>query len=70
MAEGGAAFDVNYLWFDGGLDRAWRSMGTARVRPTRIDVAGADAARLVVQAGRQAGARVPASSRPAGSCRA
>jgi len=50
VAEGGPAFDVNYLWFDGGLDEAWRSMGQVQGRVSRIDVAGADAARLVVHA--------------------
>lgn len=54
VAEGGPAFDVNYLWFDGGLDEAWRSMGQVQGRVSRIDVPGADAARLVVHARRSA----------------
>ena len=54
VAEGGPAFDVNYLWFDGGLDEAWRSMGQVQGRVSRIAVAGADAARLVVHARRSA----------------
>jgi Protein of unknown function (DUF3558) len=54
VKKGGAAFDVNYLWFDGGLDQAWQSMGKVAGRVTDIHVAGADAGRLVVHAGRPA----------------
>ncbi|MBI2244236.1 MAG: hypothetical protein HYU55_09955, partial [Nocardioides sp.] len=54
VAEGGPAFDVNYLFFDGGLDEAWRTMGPIRGRVSRIAVPGADAARLVVHARRPA----------------
>jgi hypothetical protein len=54
VAKGGPAFDVNYLFFDGGLDEAWRTMGEVQGRVSRIDVPGADAARLVVHARRPA----------------
>lgn len=54
VADGGPAFDVNYLFFDGGLDEAWRTMGPVQGRVTRIAVPGADAARLVVHARRPA----------------
>lgn len=50
VAEGGPAFDVSYLWFDGTLDEAWDSMGEVQGEVSRIDVPGADAARLVVNA--------------------
>lgn len=48
--KGGAAYDVNYLWFDGGLGSAWESMGDVAGTVTDIDVPGAQAARLVVNA--------------------
>ncbi|GAW51942.1 MULTISPECIES: DUF3558 domain-containing protein [unclassified Nocardioides] len=54
VVEGGPAFDVNYLWFDGGLTEALDSMGTVPGTVTDIDVRGADAARLVVHARRPA----------------
>lgn len=54
VADGGPAFDVNYLFFDGGLDEAWRTMGSIQGRVTRLAVPGADAARLVVHARRPA----------------
>ncbi len=54
VTEGGPAFDVNYLFFDGGLDEAWRTMGEVPGRVSRIDVPGADTARLVVHARRSA----------------
>ncbi|KQW47817.1 hypothetical protein ASC77_15440 [Nocardioides sp. Root1257] len=47
---GGPAYDVNYLWFDGGLDAALDAMGASGAQLEPIDVAGADAARLVVRA--------------------
>jgi hypothetical protein len=53
-ATGGPAFDVSYLWFDGGLDAAWDTMGKVRGTVTDIRVPGADAARLVVHAQRPA----------------
>ena len=54
LADGGPAFDVNYLFFDGALDEAWRTMGPVQGRVSRIAVPGADAARLVVNARRSA----------------
>ena len=50
VAEGGPAFDVSYLWFDGSLDEAWETMDDVQGRVTDVDVPGADAARLVVHA--------------------
>ena len=47
--EGGVAFDVNYLLFDGGLDAALHSMGAASSRLRPVDVPGADAARVAVR---------------------
>lgn len=46
--KGGAAYDVSYLWFDGGLDNALDAMGATGEQLRKIDVDGADAARLVV----------------------
>jgi uncharacterized protein DUF3558 len=48
--KGGAAYDLSYLWFDGGLDEALTAMGAAGSQLEAIDVPGADAARLVVDA--------------------
>lgn len=50
VAEGGPAFDVSYLWFDGSLDEAWETMDDVQGRVSDIEVPGADAARLVVHA--------------------
>ena len=50
VRQGGPAFDVNYLWFDGELTDALDSMGTVAGTVRDIDVPGADAARLVVHA--------------------
>jgi hypothetical protein len=47
---GGAAYDVSYLWFDGGLDAALDKMGATGAQLKKVDVAGAEAARLVVRA--------------------
>ena len=52
--KGGPAFDVNYLWFDGGLTEALDSMGKIPGVVTDVDVPGADAARIVVHARRPA----------------
>jgi len=57
VTEGGAAYDVSYLYFDGGLDAALDAMGAAGAQLKTVDVAGADAARLVVSA-KQAGVLV------------
>jgi hypothetical protein len=46
---GGAAYDISYLWFAGGLDEALDAMGAAGTQLEPVDVAGADAARLVVR---------------------
>jgi len=45
---GGAAYQVSYLWFGGGLDAALRSTGrlSAQLRPVRVP--GAEAARVAV----------------------
>ncbi|GAA1777035.1 hypothetical protein GCM10009795_023900 [Nocardioides hankookensis] len=47
---GGPAYDVNYLWFDGGLDAALDAMGASGDQLRSVDVAGADAARVAVRA--------------------
>ncbi|GAA4706474.1 hypothetical protein GCM10023349_25740 [Nocardioides conyzicola] len=49
-AKGGAAYDVSYLYFDGGLDAALDAMGATGAQLKPVDVAGADSARLVVSA--------------------
>ena len=46
---GGPAYDVSYLWFDGGLDAALDSMGAIAGQLRPVDVAGADAARIAVR---------------------
>jgi len=48
QTKGGAAYDVSYLSFDGGLDAALGSMGAVarQLRPVRVP--GAQAARLAV----------------------
>ena len=48
VAKGGAAYDVSYLWFDGGLDAALDAMGATGAQLRKVDVEGAEAARLVV----------------------
>jgi hypothetical protein len=47
---GGAAYDVSYLYFDGGLDAALDAMGATGAQLKKVDVAGADAARIAVSA--------------------
>ncbi len=47
VAKGGPAFDVSYLWFDGGLDAALSSMGASGAQLESVEVRGADAARIV-----------------------
>lgn len=47
--EGGAAYDVNYLLFTGGLDAALDAMGAAGTQLRPVDVPGANAARLAVR---------------------
>lgn len=48
--KGGAAYDLSYLWFDGGLDAALTAMGAAGSQLEPVDVPGAEAARIVVDA--------------------
>ena len=48
--EGGAAYDVNYLLFTGGLDAALDAMGAAGTQLRPVSVPGANAARLAVRA--------------------
>lgn len=48
VEKGGPAYDVSYLWFDGGLDAALDSMGATGAQLEQVKVSGADAARLVV----------------------
>jgi Protein of unknown function (DUF3558) len=50
VRTGGPAYDVSYLWFDGGLDAALDSMGATGAQLEPVEVAGAEAARLVVSA--------------------
>lgn len=47
--EGGAVYDVNYLFFDGSLDDALDAMGTASVRLRPVEVPGAESARIAVR---------------------
>ena len=47
---GGPTLNVTYLDFDGDFEQAWASMGTIDGTVTDVDVAGARAARLVVNA--------------------
>ncbi|GAA1159069.1 DUF3558 family protein [Nocardioides aquiterrae] len=46
---GGPAYDVSYLFFDGGLDTALDSMGAAGSQLRPVTVPGADAARIAVR---------------------
>jgi hypothetical protein len=46
--RGGAAYQVSYLWFDGGLDAALGSMGRLGSQLRPVQVPGADAARIAV----------------------
>ena len=54
--EGGPAYEVSYLWFDGGLDAALDSMGAASTR-LRIAVLGSPAASAPSSAYGTAGTR-------------
>jgi hypothetical protein len=47
--EGGPAYEVSYLWFDGGLDAALDSMGAASTRLRPVSVPDAVSARLAVR---------------------
>lgn len=57
LRKDGPAYDVSYLWFDGGLDEALDSMGAIADQLRRVDVPGADAARVAVKR-RQSGVLV------------
>jgi hypothetical protein len=50
VRAGGAAYDLSYLWFDGGLDAALDAMGTNGAQLKPVDVPGSPAARLAVSA--------------------
>ena len=47
--KGGPAYDVSYLFFDGGLDTALDAMGTVGEQLESVDVPGAEAARIAVR---------------------
>ena len=46
--DGGPTYELNYLWFPGGLDAAWNTIQAPPGAVTRPRVKGADATRLVV----------------------
>lgn len=50
VEEGGPTFEMSYLWFDQGLEAAWRTMQVPAGQVSRPRVAGADDARVVVNA--------------------
>jgi hypothetical protein len=52
VTTGGAAYDVSYLWFDGGLAAALNALGASGTQLKPVAVPGADAARLAVSADR------------------
>ncbi|WGL52734.1 DUF3558 family protein [Nocardioides sp. BP30] len=50
VKKGGPTFDMSYLFFDGGLDAAWKTLSDKPAGTvTEPTVPGADAAKLVVQ---------------------
>lgn len=49
VAKGGPTFELSYLWFDGGLDAAWKTMQIPTGTVSEPHVAGADDAREVAQ---------------------
>ncbi|WP_459969591.1 hypothetical protein [Nocardioides pyridinolyticus] len=49
VEKGGPAYDVSYLYFDGGLDSALDAMGTVAEQLESVDVPGAEAARIAVK---------------------
>ena len=49
VEKGGPAYDVSYLFFDGGLDTALDAMGTVAEQLEPVDVPGAEAARIAVR---------------------
>ena len=54
VKKGGPTYELNYLWFPGGLDAAWNTISAPKGAVTRPKVPGADAARLVVYAAKKA----------------
>ena len=50
VTRGGAAYDVSYLWFDGGLDAALDAMGATGAQLRKVDVPGAESARVAINA--------------------
>lgn len=49
VAKGGPTFELSYLWFDGGLDAAWKTMQIPAGTVSEPHIAGADDAREVAQ---------------------
>ncbi|MFC7495352.1 MULTISPECIES: DUF3558 family protein [unclassified Nocardioides] len=47
--KGGAAYDISYLWFAGGLEEALDTLGAAGTQLEPVEVEGAEAARMVVR---------------------
>lgn len=54
VEEGRPTFELSYLWFDGGLAAAWETMELPAGEVRTPQIAGADDARLVVNASEQA----------------
>lgn len=52
--QGGPAFEISYVFFDGGLDDALDAMGGAGTQLKPVDVDGAKAARLAVRSKKEA----------------
>jgi hypothetical protein len=52
-AKDGPTLNVTYAWYDGGFEKAWAGMGQIDGRVSDVDIAGADNARLVVNARRK-----------------
>lgn len=50
VEKGGAAYGVSYLFFDGGLDEALAAMGAAGSTLEPVEIEGAEAARIAVDA--------------------
>jgi hypothetical protein len=49
VTKGGPTFELSYLWFDGGLDAAWKTMQIPAGTVSQPHIAGADDAREVAQ---------------------
>ena len=49
VKKGGPTYELNYLWFAGGLDAAFKTMRIPAGTVTSPKVPGADSARLIVQ---------------------